>query len=92
MSISKTAEVKARISPEVKDQAGDVLKGWGISFSEAISMYLHKIIEVGGIPFNVRPEEYITPEVKRYLIETAYTPELDKNGIATLPSEWDEEE
>lgn len=67
-----------------------MLKKWGISFSEAISIYLHKIIEVGGIPFNVRPDDYTSPKVQEYLTEKAFSPKFNENGVATLPKEWDD--
>ncbi|MBQ9863423.1 MAG: type II toxin-antitoxin system RelB/DinJ family antitoxin [Lachnospiraceae bacterium] len=52
--MAKTANLYARIEPEVKEQAEEILEALGISTSSAISMYYKQIILHRGIPFDVK--------------------------------------
>ena len=78
----------ARIWPQIKADAAAVYARWGISLSDAINIFLAKSIEVGGLPFDMRPE---TPTFDR-LEHYAYRPTLDTNGVAQLPGDWDDAE
>ena len=49
----KSANVYARIEPEIKDKAEDILKKIGIPASVAINMYYKQIIVSNGIPFKL---------------------------------------
>ncbi len=52
--MSKTANVFARVEPEIKDQAENVLDQLGIPLSSAISMFLRQVVLQNGIPFEVK--------------------------------------
>lgn len=52
--MSKTANLYARIEPEVKEKAENVLDTLGISVSSAINMFYKQIILQQGIPFDVK--------------------------------------
>ena len=54
--ITRTAEVKTRTSAQIKADAAAVYARWGISLSDAINIFLTKSIEVGDLPFDMRPE------------------------------------
>ncbi len=54
----KSANVIARIEPEIKEQAESILAEMGISASLGINMFYHQIIKVRGLPF--------TPTAKAY--------------------------
>ena len=47
----KSANVVARIEPEIKEQAEAILADMGISASLGINMFYHQIIQVHGLPF-----------------------------------------
>lgn len=47
----KSANVVARIKPEIKEQAESILAEMGISASLGINMFYHQIIMVHGLPF-----------------------------------------
>lgn len=47
----KSANVVARIEPEIKEQAEAILADMGISASLGINMFYHQIIRVKGLPF-----------------------------------------
>ncbi len=52
--MAKTANLYARIEPEVKEQAEAILSALGIPASNAINMFYKQIILQRGIPFDVK--------------------------------------
>ncbi|MCL2362438.1 MAG: type II toxin-antitoxin system RelB/DinJ family antitoxin [Defluviitaleaceae bacterium] len=52
--MQKTSNVFARVEPEIKEQAEQVLIQLGIPMSNAIGMFLRQIIVQRGIPFEMR--------------------------------------
>jgi len=58
----KTAIIQARIDPEVKNNAQNILKKLNITMSEAISMFLTQITLTKGIPFELRMPNDLTAE------------------------------
>ncbi len=55
--MAKTANLYARIEPEVKEQAEDILTALGIPVSNAINMFYKQIILHRGIPFEIKLPE-----------------------------------
>ena len=49
----KSANIYARIEPDTKKQAEDILSSLGVSASSAINMFYKQIILKKGIPFDV---------------------------------------
>ncbi len=49
----KSANLYARIEPEVKEQAENILSALGVTASNAINMFYKQIILHNGIPFDV---------------------------------------
>lgn len=84
----RKAEIKTRTTDRVKADATDIYSHWGLSLSDAINLFLIKSIEVGGLPFNLRIEKP-TYEV---ISAKAYHAELNADGIAVLPSDWNDED
>lgn len=52
--MSKTATPHVRLTPEVKEQAENILKELGISISAAHELFYRQIITHQGIPFELR--------------------------------------
>jgi DNA-damage-inducible protein J len=52
--MSKTANLNIRIDPQLKKEAEAVYAEFGISLSEAITIFLHKTLMIGGLPFEVK--------------------------------------
>jgi len=50
----KTATVRARIEPKLKHDVESVLAQLGLSFSEAIELFLRQVKLNNGIPFDIR--------------------------------------
>ena len=55
--MAKTANLYARIEPELKEQAESILTALGISASNAITMFYKQIILQRGIPFEMKLPE-----------------------------------
>ena len=85
---ARTAEIKSRSTERVKADATSVYAKWGLSLSDAINIFLVKSIEVGGLPFDMRPE---VPSYE-VLAAMAHKAELNADGVAVLPAEWDDDE
>ncbi len=51
---AKSANLYARIEPEVKEQAESILSALGIPASNAINMFYKQIILQRGLPFEVK--------------------------------------
>jgi len=54
LHMAKTANLYARIEPEVKEQAESILTALGIPVSNAINMFYKQIILQRGIPFEIK--------------------------------------
>lgn len=77
--MSKSEVVRARIEPEVKHNAEEILKELGLSSSQAIGMFYKQIIFSHGLPFDVKIPNEETQEamldlmlrrnVKEYTLE-----------------------
>ena len=61
----KTATVRARIEPELKHDVESVLTTLGLSFSEAIVLFLRQVKLKNGMPFDIRIPNEITKQTFR---------------------------
>lgn len=52
--MGKTATARARMEPEVKEEAERILEECGLSASEAIGLFYRQVILRSGIPFPVQ--------------------------------------
>ncbi len=76
---TKSANVYARIEPEVKEQAENILSTLGIPASNAINMFYKQIILNGGLPFEVKIPSKVLDVNK--LSEKELNEELEKGYI-----------
>ena len=60
LKMPRTATIQARIDPDVKANAQQILNKLNISMSEAISIYLTQVSLHKGIPFDVKIPNEIT--------------------------------
>ena len=76
--MAKSANLYARIEPEVKEQAEAILGALGIPASNAITMFYKQIILQNGIPFDVKLPAHpantalLTPEQLDTELEKGY--------------------
>ena len=52
--MARTANVFARVEPDIKTQAEGILNQLGIPMSNAVDMFLRQVIIQQGLPFNVK--------------------------------------
>lgn len=67
--MARTSSIFARVEPEVKEQAEQVLDQLGISMSNAVSMFLRQIVLQQGIPFEMKLPEPKQPPLDSALKE-----------------------
>ena len=56
--MAKTANITIRIDPETKANAEQLFSSFGITVTDAISIFLHKSIMEGGLPFAVKQPRF----------------------------------
>ena len=49
--MARTANINIRTEPETKSGAEQLFASFGISVSDAINIFLHESLMVGGLPF-----------------------------------------
>lgn len=79
---TKSANVYARIEPDVKEQAEGILAALGIPASNAINMFYKQIILQRGLPFEVKMPSARPVDVSA-LSEAQMNAELEK-GYADM--------
>lgn len=52
--MARTSNVFARVEPEIKEQAEQVLNQLGIPMSNAVGMFLRQVVLQRGIPFEIK--------------------------------------
>lgn len=75
--MAKTANLYARIEPDVKEQAESILSALGIPASNAINMFYKQIILHRGLPFEVKMPA-VRPVDTSALSDAEIDAELDK--------------
>ena len=78
--MAKTANLYARIEPDVKEQAESILTALGIPASNAINMFYKQIILHRGLPFEVKMPA-VRPVDTSELSDAEIDVELDKGYV-----------
>jgi DNA-damage-inducible protein J len=80
--MSRTANVFARIEPELKEQSENILDQLGIPMSNAIGLFLRQVVLQRGIPFEVKlPQQ--KPVALASLSKEEFNIEIEK-GYANI--------
>lgn len=82
--MAKTSNVIARVEPEVKEQAEEVLNELGIPMSNAIGLFLRQVVLQRGIPFEMKLPAR-KPICTADLSEDQFKSEIEK-GLASYAS------
>ena len=82
MIMSRTANVFARVEPELKEQAESVLEQLGIPMSSAVGMFLRQIVLQKGIPFEMKLPRTV-PLAYGSLTKEQFDKEIEK-GMADV--------
>lgn len=56
--MAKTTNLNIRIDPDTKAGAEKLFRRFGITISDAVNIFLHQSLIVGGLPFEVREPQY----------------------------------
>lgn len=56
--MAKTANINIRIDPLIKADAEELFGGFGITVTDAVNMFLHQSLMVGGLPFELKQPRY----------------------------------
>ena len=80
--MAKSANLYARIEPDLKEQAETILAALGIPASNAITMFYKQIVLQKGLPFDVKLPSNVPVDIST-LDEEALNAELEK-GFADL--------
>ena len=70
--------VFARVEPEVKEQAEQVIDRLGIPMSNAVGMFLRQIVLQRGIPFEMKLPAYEEPVAYGSLTKEQFNAEIEK--------------
>lgn len=73
ISAPKTATFQMRINPEVKQQVEEVYAQQGLSFTDAVNIFIQQSLNANGLPFLVSPENeaFLKAKAFRRLAEEA---------------------
>lgn len=76
--MARTANVFARVEPDLKEQAEQVLNQLGIPMSNAVGMFLKQIVLQRGIPFEMKLPSYEEPIAYQALTKEQFNAEIEK--------------
>lgn len=80
--MARTSNVFARVEPEIKEEAEEILEQLGIPMSNAVGMFLRQIVMQRGIPFEMKlPKK--APLAYGSLTKEEFDKEIEK-GIADI--------
>lgn len=83
MTIARTATVRARMSPELKDSVEGVFDALGLTPSQAIVLFYKQIQLRRGLPFEVRLPQPPIPDMGT-MDQAEFDAELQKGHAAAL--------
>ena len=88
VSAPKTATFQMRINPEVKRRVEAVYANQGLSFTDAINIFIQQSLNENGLPFLVSPEnaEFMKAKAMRRLLEEVQKgwDSAEKDGWLTM--------
>ena len=66
----KTATFQMRINPDIKQQVEEIYARQGLSFTDAVNIFIQQSLNMGGLPFLASPEneEYMKAKAMRRLM------------------------
>ena len=83
LTMPRTANVFARIEPELKEDSESILAQLGIPMSNAIGLFLRQVVLQRGLPFEVKLPERKKPIALKTLNADKFDKEINK-GYADM--------
>ena len=81
--MARTETIRARVEPELKQEAEAVLKSLGLNASEAITLFYRQIALRRGLPFEIRLPNATTRAALREAMEGKTTEWSDLEALKT---------
>ena len=84
-SAPKTATFQMRINPDIKQQVEEVYARQGLTFTDAVNIFIQQSINADGLPFLASPEneEYMKAKAMRRLMG-----EIQKGWDSAEKEDW----
>ena len=77
--------IRSRIDPAIKEEASRLLEKMGLTMSDAIRLFLHRVIVDKGLPFEVKaPNEATLAAVRA--VERG---ELERTSLRGIARDWE---
>ncbi len=80
--MARTSNVFARVEPDIKEQAEEILEKLGIPMSNAVGMFLRQVVMQRGIPFEMKLPDTV-PVAYGSLTKEQFIDEIEK-GMADI--------
>lgn len=80
--MARTSSVFARVEPDIKQEAEEILAQLGIPMSNAVGMFLRQIVMQRGIPFEMKLPQNV-PLAYGSLTDEQFVKEVEK-GLADV--------
>jgi DNA-damage-inducible protein J len=77
--------IRSRIDPAIKEEAGRLLEKMGLTMSDAIRLFLHRVIVDKGLPFQVKAPNETTVAAAR----AAKRGELERTSLKGIARDWE---
>lgn len=55
-TMDRSASINLRIDPKTKRRASEIASSFGITLTDAANIFFHKMVMVGGFPFDITTE------------------------------------
>jgi DNA-damage-inducible protein J len=68
--MSKNINVNIRMDDELKKQAEELFSNLGMNMTTAINVFIRQSLNYGGIPFNIKLDDFHNPYNQRILKES----------------------
>jgi DNA-damage-inducible protein J len=77
--------IRSRIDPKIKKEASRLLEKMGLTMSDAIRLFLHRVIVDKGLPFQVKAPNEATVAAVR----AAKRGGLERTSLKGIAREWE---
>ena len=77
--------IRSRIDPAIKQEASRLLEKMGLTMSDAIRLFLHRVTIDKGLPFDVKAPN----ESTRAAVRAAKRGELERTSLKGIAREWE---
>ena len=77
--------IRSRIDPAIKEEASRLLAKMGLTMSDAIRLFLHRVIVDKGLPFEVKAPN----EATMAAIRAVEKGELQRTSLKGISREWE---